>query len=135
MAELKTQKNDGDVQAFFDSIADPVRQADARVLDTLMTKVTKAKPVMWGDAIVGYGEHVLTYASGRTLDWMVLGFSPRKAATTVYLNGATDEYADILARLGKHTAKGGCLYIKRMSDVDQKVLAELLTASYGRRQS
>jgi hypothetical protein len=133
MAELKTQKNDGDVTAFFDSIEDPTRQADARTLSALLTKVTKAKPVMWGEAIVGYGEHVLTYPNGRQLDWMVLGFSPRKAATTIYLNGATTEYADILERLGKHTAKGGCLYIKKMADVDAKVLEELLTKSYAKK--
>ena len=135
MAELKTQKNDGDVGAFFDAIEDPTRQADARTLDALLTKVTRAKPVMWGEAIVGYGEHVLTYPNGRRLDWMVLGFSPRKAATTIYLNGATDEYSDILERLGKHTAKGGCLYIKKMADVDEKVLVELLKKSYSRKQS
>ncbi len=64
---------------------------------------------------------------------MVLGFSPRKAATTIYLNGATTEYADILERLGKHTAKGGCLYIKKMADVDEKVLEELLAKSYAKQ--
>jgi hypothetical protein len=133
MAELKTQKNDGDVPAFFDSIEDPTRQADARTLSALLTKVTKAKPVMWGESIVGYGEHVLTYPNGRQLDWMVLGFSPRKAATTIYLNGATTEYKDILERLGKHTAKGGCLYIKKMADVDATVLEELLRKSYAKK--
>jgi hypothetical protein len=132
MAEIKTQKNAGDVQAFLDSIEDPARRADARAIDTLLTTVTSTKPVMYGDAIVGYGEHLLTYAGGEQRPWMVLGFSPRKTSTTLYLNGKAEEYADLLERLGKHTAKGGCLHIKRLADVDQKVLAELLTTSYAK---
>ena len=133
MAEAKTQKNTGDVQSFFDSIEDPARQADAVALDALLTKVTKAKPVMYGEAIVGYGEHMIDYAGGVQKPWMVLGFSPRKTNTTLYLNGKAEEYADILERLGKHTAKGGCLHIKKLADVDQKVLAELLKASYAKK--
>jgi hypothetical protein len=132
MAEIKTQKNAGDVQAFLDSIEDPARRADARAIDTLLTTVTSTEPVMYGDAIVGYGEHLLTYAGGEQRPWMVLGFSPRKTSTTLYLNGKAEEYADLLERLGKHTAKGGCLHIKRLADVDQKVLAELLTTSYAK---
>jgi hypothetical protein len=132
MAEIKTQKNAGDVQAFLDSIEDPARRADARAIDTLLTTVTSTKPAMYGDAIVGYGEHLLTYAGGEQRPWMVLGFSPRKTSTTLYLNGKAEEYADLLERLGKHTAKGGCLHIKRLADVDQKVLAELLTTSYAK---
>ena len=132
MAEIKTQKNSGDVQAFLASIEDPVRQADAVALDGLLTKVTKQKPAMYGESIVGYGEHLLTYAGGEQRPWMVLGFSPRKATTTIYLNGKVEEYADILDRLGKHTAKGGCLHLKKLADVDQTVLAELLKASYAK---
>ncbi len=133
MAEIKTQKNAGDVQAFLDSIEDPARQADARAIDTLLTKVTKAEPVMYGDAIVGYGEHLLTYAGGAQRPWMVLGFAPRKTSTTLYLNGKAEEYADLLERLGKHTAKGGCLHIKKLADVDQQVLEELLKKSYAKK--
>lgn len=133
MAEAKTQKNAGDVQAFLDSIEDPARQADAVALDALLTKVTKAQPVMYGEAIVGYGEHMIDYAGGVQKPWMVLGFAPRKTNTTLYLNGKADEYSDILERLGKHTAKGGCVHIKKLADVDEKVLAELLKASYAKK--
>lgn len=133
MAGAKTQKNAGDVKAFLDSIGDPARQADAIALDALLTKVTKAKPVMYGEAIVGYGEHMIDYAGGVQKPWMVLGFSPRSSNTTLYLNGKAEEYADILARLGKHTAKGGCVHIKKLADVDEKVLAELLKASYAKK--
>lgn len=133
MAEAKTQKNAGDVQTFFDSIEDPTRQADAVALDALLTKVTQAKPLMYGEAIVGYGEHLIDYAGGVQKPWMVLGFSPRKTNTTLYLNGKVEEYSDILERLGKHTAKGGCVHIKKLADVDEKVLAELLEASYAKK--
>ena len=133
MAEAKTQKNSADVQSFFDSIEDPARQADAVALDAILTKVTKAKPVMYGEAIVGYGEHLIDYAGGVQKPWMVLGFSPRKTNTTIYLKGKVEEYSDILARLGKHTAKGGCVHIKKLGDVDEKVLAELLKASYAKK--
>ena len=133
MAEAKTQKNSADVQSFFDSIEDPARQADAVALDAILTKVTKAKPVMYGEAIVGYGEHLIDYAGGVQKPWMVLGFAPRKTNTTLYLNGRAEEYADILERLGKHTAKGGCLHIKTLADVDEKVLVELLKTSYAKK--
>lgn len=133
MAEAKTQKNAGDVQAFFDTIEDPTRQADARALNTILIKVTKAQPVMYGEAIVGYGEHLIDYAGGVQKPWMVLGFAPRKTNTTLYLNGRAEEYADILERLGKHTAKGGCLHIKKLADVDEKVLVELLKTSYAKK--
>ena len=132
MAEIKTQKNAGDVQAFLASIEDPARQADAVALDKVLTKVTKKKPAMYGDAIVGYGEHLLTYAGGEQRPWMVLGFSPRKSNTTIYLNGKAEEYSEILARLGKHKAKGGCVHITKLADVDSAVLVELLGASYAK---
>lgn len=132
MAELKTQKNADDVQAFLASIDDPVRQADAVALDQVLAKVTKQKPAMYGGTIVGYGEHLLTYAGGEQRPWMVLGFAPRKGNTTIYLNGKAEEFSEILARLGKHTAKGGCVHIPKLADVDRTVLVELLKASYAK---
>lgn len=132
MAELKTQKNDGDVEAFLGSVEDPGRRADAQAVCAMLEKVSGEKPAMWGDAIVGFGSTPLVYASGREIDWMVMGFSPRKTSTTIYVNGAADDYADVLARLGKHKAKGGCVHITRMSDVDAGVLEELLAASWAR---
>ncbi len=132
MGGLKTQANDGDVEAFLDSVPDEQRRSDARAVCALLGKVTKAEPVMWGDAIIGFGERRLVYASRRAVDWMVLGFSPRKTSTTIYLHGATEEYAEILGRLGKHKATGGCLHLARLSDVDAVVLEELLRTSYER---
>jgi hypothetical protein len=130
MAELKTAANDGDVEAFLDGIGDPVRQADARAVCALMSRVTGQPPTMWGESIVGFGHRHLVYDSGRELDWMVVGFSPRKAATTLYLAGSLEDYADELGRLGTHSTGKGCLYVKKLADVDTAVLDELVGRSY-----
>ena len=129
MAQLTTAANDDDVEAFLDSIADEVRQSDAREVRALMSAAAKAPAVMWGSAIVGFGERRLRYDDGREIDWMVIGFSPRKASTTLYLSGGVEFYADLLERLGKHSTGKGCLYLKRLSDVDRGVLAEVLKRS------
>jgi len=129
MAQLTTAANDDDVEAFLDSIADEVRQSDAREVRALMSAAAKAPAVMWGSAIVGFGSRRLRYDDGREIDWMVIGFSPRKASTTLYLSGGVDHYADLFERLGKHTTGKGCLYLKRLSDVDRDVLVEVIARS------
>ncbi len=129
MATLKTAAGDGDVTAFLDGIADPQRQADTRAVCDLMAKAAKAPAVMWGPSIVGFGHRRLRYPDGREIDWMALGVSPRKAATTLYLAGGLDEYADLLAELGKHSTGKGCLYVKRLEDVDLAVLRKILARS------
>jgi hypothetical protein len=130
MAELKTQANDGDVEEFLSGVEPVARREDARAVCALMARVTGADPVMWGASIIGFGQRHLVYESGRELDWMVVGFSPRKAATTLYLPGEPEEYADELDRLGPHTTGKSCLYVKRLADVDQDVLAELVARAY-----
>jgi hypothetical protein len=87
---------------------------------------------MWGTSIVGFGEHHLKYESGRELDWFVAGFSPRKSDLTIYLMGGARSDAELLERLGKHRLGGGCLYVKRLSDVDAKVLEQIARASVKR---
>ena len=129
MAELKTQLTEDDARVFLASIPDEGRRADAMVVCDMLARVTGESPEMWGKAIVGFGRRRLRYDSGRELDWMEIGFSPRKANTTVYLSGGLDTYADLLARLGKHTTGGGCLYLRRVADVDAAVLEELLARS------
>jgi len=129
MAQLTTLARDDDVESFLASIQDEGRQSDAREVCSLMTKAAKAPAVMWGSAIVGFGERRLRYDDGREIDWMVIGFSPRKASTTLYLSGGVELYADLLERLGKHSTGKGCLYLKRLSDVDRGVLAEVLKRS------
>lgn len=129
MATLKTAAGDGDVAAFLDGIADPQRQADTRAVCALMAKAAKAPAVMWGPSIVGFGHRRLRYPDGREIDWMAVGVSPRKAATTLYLTGGLDEYADLLADLGKHTTGKGCLYVKKLDDVDLTVLTTIVARS------
>ncbi|MET1003626.1 MAG: DUF1801 domain-containing protein [Acidimicrobiia bacterium] len=129
MATIKTVRNDGDVGAFLASVADETRRNDAIAICKMMRGVTRKKPEMWGDAIVGFGTHSYRNARGDENDWFVVGFSPRKQNLTVYIVNGFDDYTDLLADLGPHSTSKSCLYIKRLADVDQKVLRELVTAS------
>jgi hypothetical protein len=128
-AELKTGATEASVQEFLAGIGDDQRRADAERVCALMAKASGAEPRMWGTAIVGFGERRLVYDSGRELDWFEIGFSPRKQSTTLYLTDGLERHAGLLARLGKHTTGVGCLYVKRLSDVDNDVLTELVTTS------
>ena len=128
-AELKTKKTAVNVEDFLDGIADETVRDDSRKIAEMMAQATGAKPKMWGAAIVGFGERHLKYASGRELDWMEIGFSPRKANLTFYLNLGCGWDEELTAKLGKHKLGKGCLYIKRLSDVDEEVLAKLIKGS------
>lgn len=129
MAEPKTRPTDADVGAFLESVPDERRRDEARTVCRLLQEVTGEEPVLWGTSIVGFGSVRLRYASGRELDWPVTGFSPRKAATTVYLMDGFEERDDLLARLGPHSTGRSCLYLKRLADVDLDVLRELVAES------
>jgi Domain of unknown function (DU1801) len=129
VAENKTQPTRVDPQSFLASIPDEGRRADARTVCDMLARVTGKPAEMWGPAIVGFGRRHLRYDSGRELDSMEIGFSPRKAYTTIYLSGGLERYADLLDGLGKHTTGGGCIYLKRVDDVESSVLEELLSRS------
>ncbi len=129
MAELKTQRTKASVTAFLASIDDPDRRKDARALSALIRKATGNAPAMWGTAIVGYGEMPYEGSSGRSGVWFPVGFSPRKAALTLYLMGGLKAHAALLKQLGPHKVGGGCLYIRRLADVDTTVLARLIAKS------
>ena len=128
-AELKTKETDKSVTAFLDAIPDKQRREDCYAVLQMMRKATKAPPKMWGPSIVGLGDHHYKYESGRENDWFVVGFSPRRDSLTLYVIGGFPRHVDLLKRLGKHKLGKGCLYIKRLSDVDQGVLTSLLTAA------
>ncbi|TCN38646.1 uncharacterized protein DUF1801 [Kribbella orskensis] len=128
MAENKTTRTENSVEDFLASVPEP-RQSDAREVDALLTEVTGLPAALWGPSIVGYGKRHLVYESGRELDWFEIGFSPRKASTTLYLTEGFDGYDELLGRLGKHTTGKSCLYLKRLDDVDRDVLKELVTRS------
>jgi hypothetical protein len=125
MAENKTKPTTLSVPAFLDACADE-RRADAKALAKLMQKVTGDKPTMWGRSIVGFGSYHYTYASGREGDAPIVGFSPRKAANVLYGAIGFGGAEGLLAKLGKHTTGKGCLYIKKLADVDATVLETLL---------
>ena len=118
------------VRSFVDAVPGDVRRRDAETLLDLMTRVTGETPRMWGTSIVGFGEYHYRYATGREGDAPAAAFSPRKAATTVYLADSLERYADSLARLGPHTTGVGCLYLKDLSAVDLEVLESLVGSSY-----
>ena len=125
MAEAKTQPTKVPFKRFLETV-DDARRDDCRRLVDMMQAATGAPPVIWGDSLVGFGQYRYVYASGRTGDWPVVGFSPRKSDLTLYLTSGFEGSEAILARLGKHKASKACLYIKRLSDVDQDALQDLI---------
>lgn len=129
MAEPKTRPTDASVEAFINAVPDERKRADAFRVLALMREETGEQPVMWGESIVGFGSVPLKYASGRELVWPVVGFSPRKASLTLYVDMGFDQFEDLRARLGKHSVSKACLYVKRLSDVDEEVLRALVRQS------
>lgn len=130
-SNLKTKKNDGDVNDFIQSIQDETRRRDAIIVCKIMQETSGEKPVMWGSSIVGFGTYDYKYASGREGSWMRIGFSPRKQALTLYiLYGLTDKLKPLLDKLGEYKTGKACLYIKDLDDIDLNVLRELIKHSY-----
>lgn len=129
MAEPKTKENDASVEDFLNNLTDEKVRADSKKIVGLMEKASGAKPKMWGDAIVGFGKRTVKYSTGREADWLKVGFSPRKANLTLYLNIGDGWDENLLSKLGKHKVGMGCLYIKRLSDVDENVLEKLIEKS------
>jgi hypothetical protein len=130
MAKVKTTQADLSVEAYIEAIDDLARREDCRTLVKLMCKAAKTGPKMWGTSIVGFGKYHYKYPSGHEGETCLTGFSSRKPAISIYLAcGAGDQFATVLAGLGKHKMGKGCLYVKRLADIDQAVLAKLITMS------
>jgi hypothetical protein len=128
--ELKTKETAASVDAFLDGLADEQQQNDSRAIVKMMQRATGEKPKMWGPAIIGFGTTVLKYPSGRELEWMKIGFSPRMGNIVLYGMAA---HANAAKDLGKFKTGKGCLYIKRLADVDQKVLEKLIKDSLNKK--
>ena len=127
MAELKTKKTRDSVPAFLSTIEDPAARKDCKTLVGLMQAATGAKAKMWGSSIVGFGDyHYKSPATGREGDWFVMGFAPRRGTLTLYLMSGIHSHEALLGKLGKHKTGKGCLYIKRLGDVDGAVLKKLI---------
>ncbi len=128
MSENKTTATNADVMAFLNAVEPERRRLDGLRLNGIFQEVTGFKPVMWGTSIVGYGSYHYVYQSGREGDFLATGFSPRKTSLTVYIMPGYASFSDMLQRLGKHRTGRSCLYVNRLSDVDEDVLRELIAA-------
>ncbi len=129
MAEPKTKPTKRSVAAFLKTVTDAQKREDAGAVVEIMRTATKADPVMWGTSIIGFGSYRYKYATGREGDWPIIGLSPRKQNLTLYIMQGCDQHGDLLAKLGKHSAAGSCLHIKRLSDIDVPTLKKLITLS------
>ena len=129
MSELKTKVNDASVEDFLNAIENEQVRKDCFEISKMMEGATNARPKMWGASIVGFGSYHYIGKSGREGDWMLTGFSPRKQNLTLYLMHGFDSEKELLEKLGKYKTSVGCLYIKKLDDVDREVLKELVAAS------
>ena len=129
MTDLKTARTRRSVNSFLGGVEPAGRREDAKAVLALMKDVTGERPAMWGPSIVGFGSYRYTYASGRTGEWFLTGFSPRKKSLTLYIMSGFSRDDDLLKKLGPHTRGKSCLYVKRLADVDVKVLRGLVEAS------
>lgn len=129
MSDLKTKRNNADVEAFLNAVENESRRKDAFRLLEIMREITGAEAEMWGGSIVGFGSYHYVYASGREGDWPLTGFSPRKQSLSVYLMAGFDIFEHLLNKLGKHKIGKGCLYINKMKDIDELVLKQLIAES------
>jgi hypothetical protein len=127
MAKQKTTATEASVDSFMDGVADAQQRADAFELLKMMQKITGQPPKMWGPTMVGFGEYHYVYDSGHEGDTFLAGFSPRKNALVVYfMAGLEERFADQLAKVGKAKTSKGCLYIKRLADIDVAVLRDMI---------
>lgn len=129
MAENKTKPTKKSVTAFIKDIQDEQMRRDARKVAAMMREATGTRAKMWGASIVGFGEYHYKYDSGREGDFMITGFSPRKQALTLYVIPGFRHFEALMGKLGKYKTGKSCLYIRRLSDVDEQVLKRLITAS------
>ncbi len=134
MAENVTRPTDADVDEFLDAVPDERRRAEGHAMRRLMERVTGERAVLWGPSMVGFGSEHYKYASGREGDQFVVGFSPRKAALTLYgLNSGDRDEDPLLERLGPHTTGKWCVYVKRLEAIDMDVLEKLVRRGWERR--
>lgn len=129
MAELKTKPTKSSVEKFLNKVEDKKKQEDSFKVLELMKKITKEEPKMWGPSIVGFGKYHYKYASGREGDFFLTGFSPRKQSLTIYIISGFKKFDGLMKKLGKFKTGSSCLYIKKLEDVDLKILKELISQS------
>lgn len=132
MAELKTKPTKASVADFVNAIEDKQKRADAKKVAAMMREATGKRAKMWGTSIVGFGLYQYTNSAGKDFEWPVTGFSPRKQALTVYIMPGFSHFDALMKKLGKYKTGKSCLYIKRLSDIDENVLRKLIDGSVKR---
>ena len=126
MAENKTKPSDADVTQFLARIENKLRRDDAHTLNQLFQTLTGWSPVLWGDRIIGYGRYDYVYKTGRSGSFLATGFAPRKANLSLYIMPGYQDMTELLDKLGKHKKGAACLYINKLADVDEEVLARII---------
>ena len=130
MAEIKTKPTTASVEDFINTVKDEQKRKDSFVILEMMKKATGEEPKMWGSSLIGFGNvRLKSPATGREVDWLRIGFSPRKANFSLYLTGDIKKHDAALKKLGKHKTGMGCLYINKLEDIDIKVLKGIMEAS------
>jgi len=136
LAEIKTKENEASVEDFLKSIKEEQKRKDSFTLLEMMMKASGEKPKMWGGSIIGFGKKVYkSPASGREVEWFLIGFSPRKTNLSIYLVFNIKAHADALKKLGKHKTGMGCLYVNKLADIDLKVLKGMIDTSIKHHRS
>lgn len=130
MAELKTKPSDENVVQFLNKIEDPTKRNDSFQLLDMMSEISKSEPKIWGGSIVGFGDYRYKYSTGREGDWFYIGFAPRKDSLSLYLIKGFEDEGILLGKLGKHKIGRGCLYIKKLSEVDLEILKMLIQKAW-----
>jgi hypothetical protein len=134
LVEIKTKPTAASVEEFINSVTDEQKRKDSFVLLEMMKKATGEEPILWSSSVIGFGtKRYKSPATGREVDWLLIGFSPRKANLSLYLSMDIKEHTAALNKLGKHKTGVGCLYINKLEDIDMKVLTEMIDASLNRK--
>ena len=134
LAEIKTKPTSANVEDFINNVKDEQKRKDSFVILEMMKKATGEEPKMWGSSIIGFGNvRYKSPASGREVDWLRIGFAPRKTNLSLYISVGIKEHAAALKKLGKHKTGVGCLYINKLEDIDIKVLKGMIDASVNRK--
>lgn len=134
LAVIKTKPTSASVEDFINNIKDEQKRKDSFLLLEMMKKATGEEPVLWSNSIIGFGnKRYKSIATGREVDWLMIGFSPRKANLSLYISVGIQEHAAALKKLGKHKTGVGCLYINKLEDIDLKVLKGMIDASLDRK--
>ena len=133
LVEIKTKPTSVSVKDFINTVKDEQKRKDSFVLLEMMRKAIGEEPILWGSSIIGFGnKRYKSPTTGREVDWLRIGFSPRKANLSLYVSVGIKEHAAALRKLGKHKTGVGCLYINKLEEIDLKVLKGIIDASFNR---